>query len=86
MIAQARIKSSLHTARNKHRAGQRPTAPTGAGEQELLGAEQRHRDSRQDCMGARGWWILEKFSGRGPPSQVVVITHLQRAGILPKSS
>ena len=54
MIAQARIKSSLHTARNKHRAGQRPMAPTGGGEQELLGAEQRHWDSRQDCMGARG--------------------------------
>ena len=68
MIAQARIKSSLHTARNKHRAGHRPMAPTAGGEQELLQAEQRHWYSRQDCTGARGWW-MEKFPGGGPQAK-----------------
>ena len=44
-------------------------APTVGGEQELLRAEQRHWYSRQDCTGARGWWIWEKFPGGGPQAK-----------------
>lgn len=41
MIAQARIKSILHTARNKLlELGRDPRCPHGGGEQELLGAEE----------------------------------------------